>query len=279
MIKRLLKFVLLIFLISLTIVQVGFLLNYYLFNPDDAALASASTAQNPNIVLTSCATEDLSVAVSKIRTAVVYITGKKDPAASIPTPNTLISFAPTATDGDKMGSGIILDADGYILTNFHVVSQIVDIQVSLFGIHDQRYPCQIVSTHPELDLAVIKISTGFPLPAATLGDSDRVEIADSVLAVGCPFNLEQSVSHGIISDTKRTVDIDGRRYFDLLQTDAVINSGNSGGALVNIKGEVIGVNVAIYAPSRVYCGVGFAIAINKAKPVLMEIPFIKGDGA
>jgi S1-C subfamily serine protease len=98
-----------------------------------------------------------------------------------------------------------------------------------------------------------------------------MEIADEVLAIGCPFSLEQSVSHGIISDTKRTVNIEGRDYVDLIQTDASVNSGNSGGPLINPAGEVIGVNVAIFAPNRVYCGVGFAIPVNRAKLFLMKI--------
>jgi serine protease Do len=129
-----------------------------------------------------------------------------------------------------------------------------------------------------VDLASIKISTSFLLPTARLGNSDMVEVTDEVMAVGCPFSLEQSVTHGIISDTSRTVDIDGRQYESLLQTDAVINSGNSGGALINLDGEVIGINVAIYAPSRVYCGVGFAIPINRAKLILMKIQYLQGEG-
>jgi S1-C subfamily serine protease len=127
-----------------------------------------------------------------------------------------------------------------------------------------------VTNHADADLAVIKITPPYPLPAAVLGNSDLLKLGDEVLAIGCPFNLEQSVSHGIVSDVKRTVVIDGRTYVDLVQTDAAINSGNSGGALVNLAGEVVGINVAIYAPNRVYCGVGFAIPINRAKLLLIK---------
>ena len=273
MVKQVSKFVLLIFLIFLTILQVGFLVRYFILKPDNTASASTTATQGSNIILTSCGTEDLGVAVAKVRTAVVYITGKKSTTAVIPS-NALISFAPASLAGDKMGSGIIVDSRGYILTNYHVVTQLIDIQVSLFGVQDKTFPCEIISLHPELDLAVIKITTNFSLPTVTLGNSDMLEAADEVMAVGCPFSLEQSVTHGIISDTKRTVDIDGRRYVDLLQTDAAINSGNSGGALINMDGDVVGINVAIYAPSRVYCGVGFAIPINRAKMLLMKIQYL-----
>ena len=104
-----------------------------------------------------------------------------------------------------------------------------------------------------------------------------IEAGEEVIAIGCPFSLEQTVTHGIISDTKRTVDIDGRRYVDLIQTDAAINTGNSGGALINLSGEVVGVNVAIYAPGKVYCGIGFAIPINHAKLLLMKVRYLKGE--
>lgn len=276
MLKQVLKIILLIFLIVLGGFQVGFLLKYYFATPDTTAVVSTTATQNSNIVLTSSTSEDPGVAVSSVRAAVVYITGKGTATTAAPPSNALISFAPTSRD--KMGSGIIFDSRGYILTNYHVVSQIVDVQASLFGGQNKTYPCEIISIHPEIDLAIIKITTGYPLPTAILGNSDMVEVTDEVMAVGCPFNLEQSVTHGIISDTKRTVEIDGRQYNDLLQTDAVINSGNSGGALVNMKGHVIGVNVAIYAPSRVYCGVGFAIPINRAKIILMKVKYLIGEG-
>lgn len=278
MIKQTAKFVLIILLIIMLVVQLGFIATHYLLKKRTTEIPSTATAQSSNIVLTSTGTgSNLIQAVAKVRAAVVYITGRK---SSVSTPSSaLIAFAePASLPGDKMGSGIIIDARGYIITNYHVVSKITDIQVSLFDIKGRTYPCNIVSTYPELDIAVIKISTGFLLPTAKLGNSDMVEVTDEVMAVGCPFSLEQSVTHGIISDTSRTVDIDGRKYEELLQTDAVINSGNSGGALINMEGEVIGINVAIYAPSRVYCGVGFAIPINRVKLILMKVQYLQGEG-
>ncbi|MBF0240871.1 MAG: trypsin-like peptidase domain-containing protein [Desulfamplus sp.] len=280
MIKQIAKFVLFISLLVLMVVQIGSIAIHYIMPKDDAQVMVANEGlQNSNIVLTSTSSKRVPIAVSKVRGAVVYITGRKNSNALLPPSSALISFTqPTSLPGDKMGSGIIIDSRGYIITNYHVVSQITDIQVSLYGIKDRTYPCTIISMHPDIDIAVIKIDTGFLLQTATLGNSDMVEVTDEVIAIGCPFSLEQSVTHGIISDTSRTVDIDGRQYESLLQTDAVINSGNSGGALINMEGEVIGVNVAIYAPSRVYCGVGFAIPINRVKLILMKIQYLQGEG-
>ncbi|MBW1675550.1 MAG: trypsin-like peptidase domain-containing protein [Deltaproteobacteria bacterium] len=270
------KVFLLVLLAFLTVVQLAFLLGYYCLSPDARASVAADGSGSGVIWLTSCGTEDLGVAVAKVRSAVVYITGRRlssDTASSAASP---VLFAPGSLTGDKMGSGMIFDPAGYILTNHHVVAGTTDIRISIFGEREQTYPCEVVALDPELDLAVIKTNTPFSLPTVILGNSSMLEDADEVLAVGCPFSLEQSVTHGIISDTKRTVTIDGRIYKDLIQTDAAINSGNSGGPLINLNGEVVGINVAIYAPTRVYCGVGFAIPINQAKLLMMKVKYLKG---
>jgi len=273
MLSKGIKLIVLVLLILLIVAQLTFLLGHYMLAPDPP---SSDAASSPGILLTSCGTEDLGVVVAKVRAAVVYIVGRKVTTDTAPS-NALISFAPASLAGDKMGSGIIFDSAGYILTNYHVIAGITDIRVSIFGQQGKTFPCEIIYLDSEKDLAIIKINTGFSLPTVTLGNSDMLEAAEEVLAVGCPFSLEQSVTHGIISDTKRTVVIDGRTYRDLIQTDAAINSGNSGGALINMDGKVIGVNVAIYAPSRVYCGVGFAIPINRAKLLLMKIKYLQGE--
>ena len=297
MVKQVWKFVLFFLLIFLAVVQAAFLANHYLLKSgsadanvaalsDIAASAdleptSKTAIENSDIILVASYTGDevLQAAVAKARTSVVYITGKKSTTeGSIPS-NALVSFAPASlTAGDRMGSGIIFDSRGYILTNNHVVADLTDIQVSLFGIHNNNFSGKIIFLQPELDLAVIKIDTNFLLSTITLGDSDMLEVTDKVMAVGCPFSLEQSVTHGIISDTSRTVDIDGRQYVDLLQTDAAINSGNSGGALINMHGDLVGINVAIYAPTRYYCGIGFAIPVNRAKRLLRKLQYLKGEG-
>jgi serine protease Do len=219
-------------------------------------------------MLTSCGTEELAEAVAAVRPSVVYITGR---------PVSTTTRTAGGLTGDKMGSGVIIDPRGFILTNHHVVGAMSDIRVSVFGDRDRVYPAAIVVADEGADLAVIKVTALRELPAAKLGNSDMLEVADEVLAVGCPFNLEQSVSHGIVSDVKRTVVIEGRTYRDLIQTDAAINSGNSGGALISKAGEVVGINVAIYAPQSVYCGVGFAVPINRAKLLLMKVRYLSSS--
>jgi serine protease Do len=277
--------VLLLLLLGLGLgVQLTLLTGYYLVvAPAVAAVRSTvdqlgskqrdpSTRQRPSstpssqrgFMLTSCGTEELAEAVAAVRPSVVYITGHP-----LSTTTTAGSLA-----GDKMGSGVIIDPRGYILTNHHVVGTMSDVRVSVFGDRDRVYPAQIVVADEAADLAVIKIAAAYELPVAKLGNSDMLEAADEVLAIGCPFNLEQSVSHGVISDVKRTVVIEGRTYRDLIQTDAAINSGNSGGALISKAGEVVGINVAIYAPNSVYCGVGFAVPINRAKLLLMKVRYL-----
>jgi serine protease Do len=222
-------------------------------------------------------TENLSVAVSKVRAAVVYITGHRRTSseAILPPSGRITPNAAESLTGDKMGSGIIFNSKGFILTNFHVIAGIDpdDLRVSIFADRAKVYLCEVIAVDAISDLAVIKINVPYPLPTATFGNSDMMEVGDEVLAIGCPFNLEQSVTHGIISDAKRTISIEGRTYIDLIQTDAVINSGNSGGALIDKNGDVIGVNVAIYAPNRVFCGVGFAIPINRAKLMIMRVKY------
>ncbi|GAG94447.1 unnamed protein product, partial [marine sediment metagenome] len=133
------------------------------------------------------------------------------------------------------------------------------------------YPANIVLQEQSQDLAILKISSSRSLPAAKMGDSEMIEVGDIVLTVGNPFGLEQTVTMGIISDDRRDMTIEGRLYEDLIQTDAAINSGNSGGPLINIYGEVIGINTAIYAPTGIFTGVGFAIPINKVKQLLNQV--------
>lgn len=171
-----------------------------------------------------------------------------------------------------MGSGIVIDKDGHILTNNHVVRDMDEIKVTLA---DKRsFQAKVVGTDPNTDLAVIKIEGKVPkdLPAATLGDSDDVRIGDWVLAIGAPFGFAQTVTHGIISAKGRTsVGRDEGSYEDFLQTDAPINPGNSGGPLVNLHGEVIGINTAIATSVGQFAGVGFAIPINMARDVMNEL--------
>jgi serine protease Do len=159
----------------------------------------------------------------------------------------------------SLGSGVIVDPNGYIVTNAHVVERADRIKVRLPDdppgtLHDAK----VIGTDRETDLAVIKIDVKKPLPAATLGNSDSMDVGDWVLAIGSPFGLEQTVTAGIVSAKGRNV-VPQRQFQSFIQTDAAINPGNSGGPLVNMKGEVIGINTAIFTDSYGSQGVGFAL--------------------
>jgi len=166
---------------------------------------------------------------------------------------------------DGMGSGVIIDAKGIILTNNHVVEGADEVIVRLSDGRD--YKAHDVHTDPETDLAVLTIDAEETLPFATLGDSNDLNIGDWVVAIGNPFGLDSTVSAGIISGMGR--ELGGRRSF--LQTDAAINPGNSGGPLVNLKGEVIGINTAIASNSGGYQGIGFAIPSDLAQWVTSQL--------
>ena len=169
-----------------------------------------------------------------------------------------------------MGSGVIVRPDGYILTNNHVVEDADELKVEL---SDGRVvDGTIVGTDPETDLAVVKIDLP-GLRAAPMGNSDETRVGDWVLAIGSPFGLDQTVTAGIISGKHRQQRIiaDGNGLEDFLQTDAAINPGNSGGPLVNLRGELIGINTAILSRSGASAGIGFAIPVGLAEPVLESI--------
>lgn len=160
-----------------------------------------------------------------------------------------------------MGSGVIVDASGIILTNNHVVKNAEKLLVKL---HDGReFEATEWKTDPKTDIAVVRIETSASLPVATIGNSDQLDVGDWVLAVGAPFGLDETVTAGIISAKSRGIGITDREEF--LQTDAAINPGNSGGPLVNLDGEVVGINTAISSTSGGYQGIGFAVPINLAR--------------
>jgi serine protease Do len=185
--------------------------------------------------------------------------------------------APPAAER-SLGSGVIVDRKGFILTNNHVVDQATKIQVQLNG-ETQKFPAKVVGVDEETDLAVIKIDTGKELPVAKLGNSDGVQVGDWVLAIGSPFGLNATVTAGIISAKDRGGV--GRQFQKFLQTDAAINPGNSGGPLVDLAGEVIGINTAIITGSRGYEGVGFAlpssVAINVYNQLIQQGRVTRGS--
>jgi serine protease Do len=161
-----------------------------------------------------------------------------------------------------LGTGMLMDSKGYILTNSHVVDGAMEISVVLAN--GNRRDAKLIGTDPKTDLAVIKISSRTPLQHVTFGNSDKMEVGDWVIAIGHPRGLDQTVTQGIISAKHRRGITDPSCYQDFLQTDAAINPGNSGGPLLNLNGEVIGVNAAIVSRSGGFEGIGFAIPSNMA---------------
>jgi serine protease Do len=168
-----------------------------------------------------------------------------------------------------LATGFVIDADGWIVTNAHVLDDAGRIEVDL-GEEGGRVPATVAGVDAPTDLALVKVDAGHPLPVVPLGDSDRLQIADWVLVFGNPFGLSQSVTAGIVSQKGRAdVTPQGKDgYYEFLQTDASINPGNSGGPLVNLRGEVVGIATAINATGQ---GIGFAIPVNMAKDVLAQL--------
>lgn len=173
---------------------------------------------------------------------------------------------------EASGSGVIISADGYIVTNNHVVQDADEVSVML---NDKReFKAKVISTDPSSDIAVIQIkSTG--LPFLTFGDSDNLKVGEWVLAVGNPFNLESTVTAGIVSAKGRSNIIDREKDINplesFIQTDAAVNPGNSGGALVNLKGELVGINTAIYSRTGQFAGYSFAVPVSIVKKVAADL--------
>lgn len=167
-----------------------------------------------------------------------------------------------------VGSGFIVDKTGYVLTNAHVIDDASRIIVSLSS--GEEYPAKVIGVDSETDLAILKIDAGRDLPFIKLGDSDAARIGDWVLAIGSPFGLAQTVTAGIISQTRRETPY-GSQFQRFIQTDAAINRGNSGGPLVNMNGEVIGINSQIATSTGDYNGIGFAFPSNDAANVYRQI--------
>jgi serine protease Do len=222
---------------------------------------------------------------AKVMPAVVNIATRQDlkPARPIPMPDLppdspFEKFFKDFLDRNKpdpaqprsitsLGSGFIIDAKGYIVTNNHVIDGADEITVVM---GDQKeYKATVVGHDGDTDIALLKIDADKDLPFVALGDSDKPRVGDWVMAVGNPFGIGESVSVGIVSARNR--DLQSGNFDDFIQTDAAINKGNSGGPLFNMDGEVIGINTAIYSPNGSSVGVGFATPTNLAKKVLADL--------
>jgi putative serine protease PepD len=228
--------------------------------------SSAQTPGSPTSVATTPATSTSPTGTegsapdvyAKVSPAIVQITGL------------------TTSQGQQaevLGSGIVIDSSGNILTNYHVISGASDITVTLSD--EAAVSAQVVGTDPADDLAVVKADfSGVNLTVANLGDSSQVRIGQSVIAIGNPFGLQETVTEGVISGNDRSLPSQtSKPLVQLFQTDAAINPGNSGGALVDLNGNVVGINTALENPSGqdVFIGIGYAIPINDAKDHLPDM--------
>jgi Do/DeqQ family serine protease len=165
------------------------------------------------------------------------------------------------------GSGVIISEDGYIVTNNHVIKDASEIEITLNN--KKSYPAKLIGTDSKMDIALLKITAEEKLPYTAFANSDSVKIGEWVLAVGNPYNLNSTVTAGIISAKARNLDTSGIQSF--IQTDAAVNPGNSGGALVNTRGELIGINTMISSPTGSYAGYSFAIPSNNARKIIEDL--------
>lgn len=200
-------------------------------------------------------------AIQKAESAVVNIQGNKTIT------NSSASGHSSRQEVNGMGTGVIIDRRGYIVTNYHVVDDVARIEVTLAD--GTTAIAKLINYDPETDLALIKIPTKRDLPVISIGKSDTLMRGETVIAIGNPFGYQNSVTVGIISALHRDIPVNGsQQYNDLIQTNADINPGNSGGPLLNIDGEVIGINVAVRVGAQ---GIGFAIPMDTAVEVMAEL--------
>lgn len=191
--------------------------------------------------------------------------------ANILTKATEYDFFMDPVPVEGAGSGFVIDEKGYILTNFHVVGEAQSIEVILGD--QSRYPAKFIGADQRNDVALVKIDAkGKHLVALPLGDSAALQVGQKVLAIGNPFGFQSTLTTGVISALGRTVQTSQTTFIDeAIQTDAAINRGNSGGPLIDSRGEVIGINSAIYTPTGTTAGIGFAIPINNAKRIAHDL--------
>ncbi len=180
----------------------------------------------------------------------------------------------------RAGSGVIIGPRGFVLSSLHVVAGAKALRASVYNPNGAKYyQLKVVNVDKRSDLVLLRIIGGGPFPYAILGDSDVTRTGDVVLAMGSPFGFDHTITTGIISSRNRTLNIGGKVYEGVLQTDTPINKGNSGGPLVSVRGEVIGINTAIYSPTGAFSGIGFAIPVNVASTLVAGVVDFKNSPA
>ncbi len=247
---------------------------YKLFlEPEQQTITTVNTptptyipTNNVNSLYNSVENPDFTVAAENAVNAVVHVKNVSISSGQITLQDFFQGRSPQRAQLGT-GSGVIINAGGYIITNNHVINNAHELSVTLNN--NKTYKAKIIGTDPKTDIALLKIEADEDLPFVTFGDSDNTKIGEWVLAVGNPYNLTSTVTAGIISAKAR--DLSGGHSQSFLQTDAAVNPGNSGGALVNTNGELIGINTAISSQTGSYIGYSFAVPSNIARKVIEDI--------
>lgn len=252
----------------LAVAVLSFLLGARLFAgvPSNNNIGAAGSANAKQTTYTATnGTASVADIVASTGAAVVYIEADQQSSGFSSRFGYWDFYRPQQTE-KATGTGFIIDSNGYILTNQHVVENAGNITVKLQD-PDKSYTARVVGQDHDLDVALLKID-GKNLPTIPMGDSDTMRIGDAVIAIGNPLGLDHTVTTGVVSAKGRPITIQDRSYKNLIQTDAAINPGNSGGPLINMQGQVIAINTAVSTEAQ---GIGFAIPINTAKSIIQEL--------
>ncbi len=212
--------------------------------------------------------ENISAVVSKVNPCVVTVLRKDNPFQQ--KADGLSYLNPYVKGNSIKGSGVIVDQRGYIITSYRTVGKDSTVRVKLYREGRSTFKADVVTVDPNTDLALLKIRKKGFYPTPVLGNSDLLEVGDFVFAIGSPYGFSSTVTMGIVSSNGRTTTIDGIKYPEMIQTDAPVNAGSDGGPLVNIKGEVVGINIACYMPDNHFTGIGFAIPVSNIQHLLTK---------
>lgn len=210
--------------------------------------------------------------IDLVRPAVISIQSAMKNTPTVMNQAGVVDPLPNDINFSKIGSGVIIDPRGYVLSSYHVISGAEALKATVYGPGGAtEYPLKMVKGDLRSDMALLRIQGAGPFAHAELGNSDAARTGDMVLTIGSPFGFEQSVTSGMISSRNRTLQVGDTIYENLIQTDSSINSGSSGGPMLNVRGEVIGINTAIFAPTGVFNGIGFAVPINRAAELVAGV--------